>query len=81
MLTLSIADLNMMKNEFYEAYGQLFENSYNNLRRTVRIKMKAIRYTNRHLNRGPMLCKTTRATIGQIAKGDGNILDQIEAEK
>ena len=49
LLTLSVSDLNMMRNEFYEAYGQLFENSYNNLRRTIRIKLKAIRYTNKLL--------------------------------
>lgn len=40
----------MMKNEFYEAYSQLFENSYNNLRRIIRIKLKAIRYCDRHTN-------------------------------
>lgn len=33
-----------MKNEFYYAYTQLFQNSFNRLRRTIRIKLKAIKY-------------------------------------
>ena len=44
LLTFSIQDLNMMKNEFYEAYTQLFQNSFNRLRRLLRIKLKAIKY-------------------------------------
>lgn len=39
----------MMKNEFYEAYCQIFENSFNHLRRTIRIKLKAIRYTTQYI--------------------------------
>lgn len=33
-----------MKNEFYDAYTELFQNSFNRLRRTIRIKVKAIKY-------------------------------------
>ena len=36
-----------MKNEFYDAYTQLFQNSFNRLRRTIRIKLKAIKYCDR----------------------------------
>lgn len=35
LLTLSIHDLNVMKNEFREAYVNLFENSFTNLRRII----------------------------------------------
>ena len=69
-----------MKNEFYEAYGQLFENSYNMLRRTIRIKLKAIRYTNRILSKVPKIMHTN-TPLSQLTKGDGNLLDQIQAEK
>lgn len=48
MLTLSIHDLNMMKNELYEAYTEVFNNSLSNLRRIIRIKLKAIRYSNKY---------------------------------
>ena len=44
LLTLSIQDLDMMKNEFYDAYTVLFQNSFNRLRRTIMIKLKAIKY-------------------------------------
>ena len=32
----------ILKNEFYEAYTQMFQNSFNQLRRILRIKLKAI---------------------------------------
>lgn len=48
LLSLSIQDLNMMKNEFYDAYTELFQNSFNRLRRTIRIKLKAIKYCDKH---------------------------------
>ena len=35
LLTLSISRINMMKNEFKEAYQELFNNSYHNLRNTI----------------------------------------------
>lgn len=38
-----------MKNEFKEAYTCLFENSFTNLRRTIQVKLKAIRYSNKYL--------------------------------
>lgn len=44
MLTLSIQDLHMMQNQFYEAYTELFKNSFNQLRRTIKIKLMAIKY-------------------------------------
>ena len=50
MLTLSIHDLNVMKNEFREAYTNLFENSFTNLRRAILVKLKAIRYSNKYLS-------------------------------
>lgn len=49
MLTLSIVDLNMLKNELYEAYTEVFNNSLSSLRRTIRIKLKAIRYSNKYM--------------------------------
>ena len=57
----------MMKNEFYEAYSQLFENSYNNLRRTIRIKLKAIRYCNRHAKVTNVKPVTTAQTIFRMS--------------
>lgn len=42
MLTLSISDLIMMRNEFYETYCQLFDNVGNILIRLFRIRIKAI---------------------------------------
>lgn len=45
LLTLSIHHLNAMKNEFREAYTQLFENSYTNLRKTIQVKLKAIKFS------------------------------------
>lgn len=51
LLTLSIHDLNVMKNEFREAYTNLFQNSFTNLRRTIQVKLKAIRYSNKFLMR------------------------------
>ena len=38
-----------MKNEFREAYVNLFENSFTNLRRIIQVKLKAIRYSNKYL--------------------------------
>ena len=38
-----------MKYEFYEAYKYLFINTFNRLRRTIRIKLKAIRYCKRYM--------------------------------
>jgi hypothetical protein len=52
LLTLSIHDLNIMKNEFREAYTTVFENSFTNLRRTIQVKLKAIRYSNKYMTRG-----------------------------
>lgn len=49
LLTLAIQDLNVMKNNFREAYINLFENSFTNLRRIIRIKLKAISYSNKYL--------------------------------
>lgn len=37
----------MMKNEFYEIYTQIFENSLTVLRRLSRFKFKAIKYSNK----------------------------------
>ena len=54
LLTLSIHDLDVMKNEFREAYMNLFENSFCNLRRTIQVKLKAIRYANKHLKLGTL---------------------------
>jgi len=51
MLTLSIQDLNTMMIEFFEAYTELFDNSYNTLRRLIRIKLKAIRYSKKYLEK------------------------------
>lgn len=53
LLTLSIHDLNKMKNEFRDAYVNLFENSFSLLRRTVQIKLKAINYANKYLISNP----------------------------
>lgn len=39
----------MMKNELYEAYTDVFNNSLNNMRRIIRIKLKAIRYSNKFM--------------------------------
>lgn len=50
MLTLSIEDLNIMKNEMYQAYTDVFSNCLNVLKRTIRIKLKAIRFANRNMN-------------------------------
>ena len=49
LLTLSIHDLNIMKNEFKEAYNNIFENSFTHLRRTIQVKLKAIKYSNKYL--------------------------------
>ena len=38
-----------MKNEFRFAYVNLFENSFANLRRIIKVKMKAIHYSNKYL--------------------------------
>ena len=40
-----------MKNEFREAYINLFENSFTYLRRMIKIKLKAINYLNKYLLR------------------------------
>lgn len=39
-----------MKNNFRDAYINLFENSFTNLRRIIRIKLKAIMYSNKYIN-------------------------------
>lgn len=49
LLTLNITDLDVMKKEFREAYMNLFENSFNNLRRTIQVKLKAIRFINKYM--------------------------------
>lgn len=38
-----------MKNEFREAYTNLFENSFTNLRKAILVKLKAIKYSNKYL--------------------------------
>ena len=38
-----------MKNEFYEIYTQIFENSMTILRRTIKIKLKAIQFYNQKM--------------------------------
>lgn len=38
-----------MKNEFRDAYVNLFENSFSNLRRIIQVKLKAIHYSNKYL--------------------------------
>ena len=49
-MTFSLHDLNMMKNEFYEIYTQIFESSLTLLRRTIHLKLKAIRHNNKNMN-------------------------------
>ena len=46
MLTLSIIDLNRMKYEFKEPYDNLFDCAYTRLQRSLKIKLKAIKYCN-----------------------------------
>jgi len=50
-----------MKNEFREAYVNLFENSFTNLRRMIKIKLKVINYLNKYLLRNINLenCRDT----------------------
>ena len=43
VLYLSIQDLNRMKQEFLEAYEKLFNDAYNRLRRSLTLKLKAMR--------------------------------------
>ena len=38
-----------MKNNFREAYVNIFENSFTLLRRIIRIKIKAISYCNKYM--------------------------------
>ena len=40
----------MMMNKFYEAYRDLFCNSINEMKRLIRIKIKAIKYYNKFFN-------------------------------
>lgn len=51
MLTLSIQDLSMMKNEFYEIYTQIFENSLTLLKRTMFLKLRAINHVNKSVKK------------------------------
>lgn len=37
-----------MQNEFREAYANLFDNALTSLRRTISVKLKAIRYLNKN---------------------------------
>jgi len=39
-----------MMNKFYEAYRDLFCNSINEMKRLIRIKIKAIKYYNKFFN-------------------------------
>ena len=48
LMTLSIHDVDMMKNQFYEAYSELFADSMNHLKRTFKVKIKAIKYYKRY---------------------------------
>ena len=43
------AKIDLMKKEFREAYMNLFQNSFNNLRRTIQVKLKAIRFSNKFM--------------------------------
>lgn len=63
LLTLSIHDLNMMRFEFYEAYQNLFDNTYNRLRRTIRIKLKAVRYCQKYMYLDDSPFDTTVKTV------------------
>lgn len=58
MLTLTIQDLSMMKNELYEAYTDVFNNSLNLLQRTIRIKLKALRFCQRFMRQDENLNKS-----------------------
>jgi hypothetical protein len=44
LLSFSITDLNKMKMEFFEAYNSIFSNQYKRLDRTLKIKLKAMKY-------------------------------------
>lgn len=43
VLCLSVQDLNRMKQEFLEAYEKLFSDAYNRLRRSLTLKLKAMK--------------------------------------
>ena len=61
---LQIQDLNMMKNEFYEVYTQIFEYSLTLLRRTMMIKLKAIKFSEQQLkNKGRSLKKKAQIQL------------------
>ena len=43
VLCLAIQDLSRMKQEFLDAYEKLFNDAYNRLRRSLTLKVKAMR--------------------------------------
>lgn len=61
-----------MKNEFREAYTNLFDNSFTNLRRIIMVKLKAIRYSNKFLMCGHNNGQPSFRTFGKMS---GKYLD------
>ena len=55
-----------MKNEFREAYINLFDNSFSQLRKMIHIKLKAINYSNKYLLRNN---NTNYKAFGKMREG------------
>lgn len=68
-----------MKNEFYDAYTQLFQNSFNRLRRTIRIKLKAINYCDK-FNVLDQQNKNKLKKLTSVKQAE-NILDEFKIQK
>lgn len=86
LLTLSIHDLSIMKNEFREAYTTVFENSFTNLRRTIQVKLKAIRYSNKYMTRGSDVNGMSFRYHGtmlndRLKQNDFEPIDQVDMEE
>lgn len=72
-----------MKYEFYEAYRYLFVNTFNRLRRTIRIKLKAIRYCKRYMykevNQSQLMTSKMRMVDIQNMKGE-QLIQELHKE-
>lgn len=65
-----------MKHEFYDVYTQLFEKSLTILRRTIKIKLKAIRFANKFLRYKDQGCKHTNE---MLSRGLTTVLNDLKS--
>lgn len=69
-LTFAIKDFNFLKNDFYEIYTQIFQNSLRDLRKVNKIKVKAIKKCNKNIRRADIMRLTRRIKLNDLQQSE-----------